>query len=267
MLMLQAEDTRVAVEDTRDYTRFYHREAIENVIQTMRTHLHEPLSLEDMADVACLSPYYFNRIFHQVIGIPPGEFLATLRLEAAKRLLLTTSLNVTDICFEVGYVGLGSFTTRFTQLVGVPPRQLRQLVRQAALPSRILQGGGDGSPLTPVPLHGVSGHIHTIRPFSGIIFMGLFPKPIPQARPVVGTVLYAPGPYRLGPVPDGSYYLMVAAFPPSENPQTYLLPDDVLVGVQGPLRIQHGRADNPVDVVLRPWRLTDPPIILALPYI
>jgi hypothetical protein len=119
----------------------------------------------------------------------------------------------------------------------------------------------------PVPLHGLSGHIHTLRPFNGVIFMGLFPKPIPQARPVVGTLLYAPGPYRLGPVPDGSYYLMAAAFPPSENPQTYLLPDDVLVGVQGPLRIKHGHTDSPVDVMLRPWRVTDPPIIIALPYI
>src|SRR4051812_36011564 len=86
MLMLQAEDTHAALEDTRNAAQVYHREAIERVIRTMRTQLHEPLSLEDMADIACLSPYYFNRIFHQVIGIPPGEFLATLRLEAAKHL-------------------------------------------------------------------------------------------------------------------------------------------------------------------------------------
>ncbi len=267
MLMLQTEDIQVAVGDTHNYTHFYHREAIERVIQTMRTQLHEPLSLEDMADIACLSPYYFNRVFHQVIGIPPGEFLATLRLEAAKNLLLTTPLSVTDICFEVGYVGLGSFTTRFTQLVGVPPRQLRQLVHQAELPSRISRGDVDGSLVVPVALRALSGHIYTNRPFSGIIFMGLFPKPIPQARPVVGTLLYAPGSYRLGPVPDGSYYLMVAAFPLSENPQTYLLPDNVLVGVQGPLHIRHGQADGSVDVMLRPPRLTDPPIIVALPYI
>ncbi len=194
MLMLQTEDIQVAVGDTHNYTHFYHREAIERVIQTMRTQLHEPLSLEDMADIACLSPYYFNRVFHQVIGIPPGEFLATLRLEAAKNLLLTTPLSVTDICFEVGYVGLGSFTTRFTQLVGVPPRQLRQLVHQAELPSRISRGDVDGSLVFPVALHALSGHIYTIRPFSGIIFMGLFPKPIPQClktlKPIYCLTMY-----------------------------------------------------------------------------
>ncbi len=263
MLMVQAEDTRITIEELHNDARFYHQETIEQVIRIMRTHLHEPLSLEEMADIACLSPYYFNRVFHQVIGIPPGEFLATLRLNAARHLLLTTSLSVTDICFEVGYTGLGSFTTRFTQLVGVPPRQLRQLVRQEPLSSTGLRK----SVPAPLALHGLSGHIHTLSPFKGAIFIGLFPKPIPQARPVSCTCIHAPGPYHLAPVPDGTYYLMVAAFPPSDDPRTYLVARDVQVGVQGPLYMKQGRSNGPVDVVLRPPRLTDPPILTALPFL
>jgi AraC-like DNA-binding protein len=263
MLMVQAEDTRTAIDEIRNDARFYHQEMIEQVIRIMRTQLHEPLSLEEMAEIACLSPYYFNRIFHQVIGIPPGEFLSTLRLNAARHLLLTTSLSVTDICFEVGYTGLGSFTTRFTQLVGVPPRQLRQLVRQEPLPSANVQNIAP----SPLALYGLSGHIHIFRPFKGTIFIGLFPKPIPQARPVSCTRIYAPGPYHLAPVPDGTYYLMVAAFPPSEDPHTYLLAHDVLVGAQGPLYIRQGKANGPVDVILRAPRLTDPPILSALPFL
>src|SRR5204863_6766090 len=81
---------------------------------------------EDLASVAYLSPSHFQRVFHRLIGIPPGEFLSALRLQAARRLLLTTSLSVTDICFEVGYNSIGSFTSRFTHLVGLPPRLLRQ---------------------------------------------------------------------------------------------------------------------------------------------
>ncbi|GHO91731.1 AraC family transcriptional regulator [Reticulibacter mediterranei] len=263
MLMVQAEDTRTAIDEIHNDARFYHQETIEHVIRIMRTQLHEPLSLEEMAEIACLSPYYFNRVFHQVIGIPPGEFLATLRLDAARHLLLTTSLSVTDICFEVGYTGLGSFTTRFTQLVGVPPRQLRQLVRQEPLSLAKVRNTAP-SPLT---LRGLSGHIHIFRPFKGTIFIGLFPKPIPQARPVSCTRIHAPGPYHLAPVPDGTYYLMVAAFPPSEDPHTYLLAHDVLVGVQGPLHMQQGKANGPIDVVLRAPRLTDPPILCALPFL
>src|SRR5438309_1587588 len=111
-----------------------HSVAIERAILAMRERLQEPLSLQDMADIAHMSPYHFSRVFHRLIGIPPGEFLTALRLDAAKRLLLTTSLSVTDICFEVGYLSPSSFTTRFTQLVGLPPRQLRQVAGDYTMP-------------------------------------------------------------------------------------------------------------------------------------
>src|SRR5205085_7978079 len=101
-------------------------QAVERAIQTMHTHLHEVLTLEDLASVAYLSPSHFHRVFGRLIGIPPGEFLSALRFQAARRLLVTTSLSVTEICFEVGYTSIGSFTTRFTHLVGLSPRLLRQ---------------------------------------------------------------------------------------------------------------------------------------------
>src|ERR1700694_76714 len=119
--------TPVFREDTAHHvTLAAHTQAIEHAIQAMHTHLHELLTLEDLASVACLSPYHFNRVFHRLIGIPPGEFLSALRFQAARRLLLTTPLSVTDICFEVGYTSMGSFTSRFTHLVGLSPRLLRQ---------------------------------------------------------------------------------------------------------------------------------------------
>jgi len=103
-----------------------HTSAIEQVIQIMHAHLHEPLSLDDLASAACLRPFHFNRVFRRLIGIPPGEFLSALRLQAARQLLLATSLSVTEICFEVGYSSIGSFTSRFTYMVGLPPRLLHQ---------------------------------------------------------------------------------------------------------------------------------------------
>src|SRR5712692_8627425 len=103
-----------------------HTQAVERVIRAMHTYLDELLTLEDLASVACLSPYYFNRVFRRLIGIAPGEFLSALRFQMARRLLLTTPLSVTYICFEVGYTSTGSFTSRFTQLVGLSPRLLRQ---------------------------------------------------------------------------------------------------------------------------------------------
>ncbi len=80
-----------------------------------------------LADVACLSAFHFSRVFRAVTGIPPGQFLAVLRLELAKRLLLTSDLPVTDICSAVGYTSVGTFTSQFTELVGMTPIHLRRL--------------------------------------------------------------------------------------------------------------------------------------------
>src|SRR5256712_5342737 len=119
-------------------------QAVECAIQAMHTHLHELLTLEDLASVAYLSPSHFHRVFRRLIGIAPGAFLAALRFQAARRLLLTTSLSVTDICFEVGYSSTGSFTSRFTQLVGLSPRLLRHRAHAFEPPA--------GAPAEPFPM-------------------------------------------------------------------------------------------------------------------
>jgi AraC family transcriptional regulator len=263
---LQTDERRSALENGYLAVWDAHLPTIERVVQTMRERLCESFSLEDMADVACLSPFYFSRVFHQIIGAPPGEFLSTLRLDMAKRLLLTTSLSVTDICFEVGYNALGSFTTRFTQQVGLPPRHLRHLARN--VPLRSFVELCDPPPLLLPYAKGVGGRILSTGPFDGLIFAGLFPKAIPQGRPIRCTLLAEPGPYHIDFVPDGRYFLLVAALPVSKDPYTYLLPhNDVLVGIKGPLTVHNGGAQDTVDVILRPPRLTDPPIISALPFI
>ncbi len=69
-----------------------HRLAVERVIAVMRERVDDTLPLHAMAEISHLSPYHFARVFRQVTGIPPGEFLSALRLERAKELLLTTDL-------------------------------------------------------------------------------------------------------------------------------------------------------------------------------
>lgn len=268
--MLQTTDWFPGVSERRPGTALSHQMAIERVVLAMRERLREPLSLEDMADIAHLSPYHFSRVFHRVIGVPPSEFLAALRLDAAKRLLLTTSLSVTDICFEVGYTSLGSFTTRFTQLVGLPPRQLRQVAEDFAMPS--LEALHDSSTyiFCHIPYRGCFfGQISGPDAFTGLIFVGVFPKPIPQGRPPGCTLLSAPGRYLMKSLPDGCYYVLAVAMPLSEEPQTCLLPGSgLLVGMsEGPLFIYNGKMSGQPNIALRPPRLTDPPIVLGLPFI
>ncbi len=251
----------------RHVTLAAHTHAVECAIQTMHSHLHEVLTLEDLASVACLSPSYFTRVFHRLIGIPPCEFLLALRFQAARRLLLTTPLSVTDICFEVGYSSLGSFTSRFTHLVGLSPRLLRQ---RAHAFEPLAAESAEFFPTTPSGMsrnNALLGRISAPATFRGTIYVGLFTSPIPQGRPVRCTTLSSPGWYMLHGMADGVYHLRAAAFPVAADIHSSLLPGEkqLLGNNASPLVIRHGQVSGDPDLVLHPPRLTDPPLVMGLP--
>ena len=242
-------------------------QAVRRAIQAMHTHLHELLTLEDLASVAYLSPSHFNRVFGRLIGIPPGEFLSALRFQAARRLLLTTSLSVTEICFEVGYTSTGSFTTRFTHLVGLSPRLLRQRAHTFEPPPAAPAGLFSTTPSGIAWNNALLGRISAPATFRGTIYVGLFPNPIPQGRPVRCTTLSSSGWYLLHDVPDGVSHLRAAAFPVAADLHSALLPGEkLLVGNNASaLVIRHGQVSGDPDLVLHPPRLTDPPLVMGLP--
>src|SRR5829696_4216702 len=99
-----------AISACRADTVAAHRRAVERVISDARERLCEPISLRDMSRVAYISPFHFNRVFHEITGLPPAKFISAMRLDRAKRLLLNTHLSITEICYEVGYNSLGTFT-------------------------------------------------------------------------------------------------------------------------------------------------------------
>lgn len=85
----------------------------------------EPLNVDQLAADACMSPGHFSRQFRQAYGESPYSYLMTRRIERAMALLRNGDLSVTDVCFAVGCSSLGTFSTRFTELVGVPPSVYR----------------------------------------------------------------------------------------------------------------------------------------------
>jgi transcriptional regulator GlxA family with amidase domain len=102
------------------------RRRLLDVRETLVRHPEEPLDLEAMARAACFSKYHFLRLFREAYGETPGRYLARMRLERARELLETTDLRVTDICLEVGYESLSSFTIAFRNRFGVPPQRYRR---------------------------------------------------------------------------------------------------------------------------------------------
>ncbi|MFE3457905.1 helix-turn-helix transcriptional regulator [Nocardiopsis aegyptia] len=90
-----------------------------------------PLDVEALARGVNMSAGHLSRRFRQAYGESPYSYLMTRRIERAMALLRRGGLSVTEVCFEVGCSSLGTFSTRFTELVGVPPSVYRRQAERA----------------------------------------------------------------------------------------------------------------------------------------
>jgi AraC-like DNA-binding protein len=86
----------------------------------------QPLDVETLARGAHMSAGHLSRQFRLAYGESPYSYLMTRRIERAMALLRGGDLSVTEVCFEVGCSSLGTFSTRFTELVGMPPSAYRR---------------------------------------------------------------------------------------------------------------------------------------------
>jgi AraC family transcriptional regulator len=240
-----------------------HRRVVERVIETMSDRLDERLSLDDLAALAFFSPYHFHRVFRQVTGIPPGRFFAALRIEAAKRLLLTSDLSVTEICLAVGYMSLGTFTSQFTRLVGISPRRLRALMRT--------DGWTGVGELATVPLvddHALPAVTGTIRTagvqVGGLAAIGLFPTRLAEGRPAGCALVGVPGEYEVAAALGGSYHVLAVSVDARGRWNDLMLEEQEMrvAATAAPVLVRPGRPVR-VDLELRARRVTDPPILLA----
>lgn len=92
----------------------------------------QPLDVPALARSAAMSTGHFSRSFKAAFGESPHSYLMTRRIERAKALLRRGDMSVTDVCFAVGCTSLGSFSSRFTELVGVSPSAYRARSHSAA---------------------------------------------------------------------------------------------------------------------------------------
>src|SRR5262249_12400347 len=143
-------------------------------------------------------------------GLSPGRFLSALRLQAAKQLLVSTSLSIADISNQVGYSSVGTFSSRFKSTVGVAPS--------------VYRAGGGVRARVPDARRKTTGHSHTLiqgeitlpdtdTSTDTPVFVGLFPDVIPQGSPVRCAVLPGPGIYLLEDVPPGAWHVLVYSLP------------------------------------------------------
>lgn len=237
-------------------------DAIERATTLIRSQFAEPLTLNDIAASAYMSRFHFSRVFRQETGISPGRFLAAIRIHEAKRLLLTSQTSIADISCLVGYTSLGTFTTRFTECVGVSPGQFRRLAEHDVLgPVKAATPAATrpvGSLAGTVVVDGASG----LRP----VFLGVFDRRIPQGKPKACLKLPAAGEWFMEHVPVGEWYVLAVTTGSALTtyPHPSAIEQPMLVGGAGPLMIRDGALSSTA-IRLRPPCPTDPPVLLALP--
>jgi AraC family transcriptional regulator len=234
--------------------------AAEQAISTMWSRYGEPLSLDELADSAILSKFYFSRVFRTVTGTSPGRFLSAIRLFKAKNLLLGTSLSVTDIAYEVGYNSLGTFTTRFTRSVGLPPGRYRALSSEdghALGRGRHLLRAGEAGELTGML------RMPDVEPVR--VYVAAFASAVVEGAPAACTVLHGSGVYTLQGLPSGTWYIRAAAVDVRDvDPRPWARrPRSVATGA--PVTLRPGERRLVPELRLRPATFVDLPILTALP--
>jgi AraC-like DNA-binding protein len=105
----------------------------------------EQINLNQIAKEACISPYHFLRVFHKVYNKTPHRYLTEKRIDKAKELLRNDSMSVTEVCFDVGFESLGSFSALFNKRVGLSPvlyraETLRKILISINFPEKLVPG-------------------------------------------------------------------------------------------------------------------------------
>jgi AraC family transcriptional regulator len=242
-------------------------QAVLRSIDYMKRKLNEEVTTEELASEAGYSPYHFTRIFKEVTGVSPRHYLSALRIEAGKNLLIhSSSKSILGTMLEIGFQSLGTFSSKFKQFVGLSPKQFQATA--AALHDFMnkyenvpkLEASQSGK------LPSIKCYIDIPADFIGWVFVGLFPRPIPDQKPIVGTAFsHSHRGCEFTEVPPGSYFVLAAAIPRSMNPADYFLLNKNLRGIAKKPVIVNLQADEEVYIKLRKPMPYDPPILINLP--
>ncbi|NMO96101.1 AraC family transcriptional regulator [Paenibacillus lemnae] len=249
--------------------RAEHIIAVEKAITYMKLHLEESLTLDQIASVAGYSSFHFTRIFKHTTGISVRRYLSALRIEAGKTKLLNAPSTTVRLLQHIGFSSVGTFQTRFKSYVGLTPQKFKNLAhtlfryvqqhKETAFTEE--DNGSEGCSV-------IRCHIQAPAYFQGIVFVGLFPRPIPDERPAAGNVTAFSNSEKVCTIKTskpGSYYVLAAGIPWSLNPKDYFLLHQSL-RAKSPKAIDIKQPSNiEMELNLREALPTDPPIVINLP--
>ena len=117
----------------KNSTKESYHQRIERVIDYIYNHMDDSLSSEKLAEIACLSPFHWHRVYQSITGETPAATLRRLRLQRAAHSLISTEISIDRIAKKAGYSNIDSFTRRFSSDFDLPPlayRKRGKLVKQ-----------------------------------------------------------------------------------------------------------------------------------------
>lgn len=242
-----------------------HLIAVARVVTYMRGNVAEPLTLNELADVAHCSPWHFDRIFSDVTGLSPLRYLSHLRIEAAKLAVMQSDRRIIDIAYDVGYNSLGSFGKRFTELVGLSPRELRKaadgfdIARWRHGLDAVCAGRTD---LMPPPAPAIRGHIaFADEPArAGWAMIAAVTANDSVLKPSACALAAVPGPFAMRGLVAGSYAVAAIAFDRTMSSTDILAQQNAARARVGHVTAGAAAAEH-VTLMLRAPGASDAPIV------
>ncbi|MBT2679380.1 helix-turn-helix transcriptional regulator [Bacillus sp. ISL-35] len=232
----------------------------------MKENINEELTSEKLAEVAGYSSYHFSRIFKDVTGVSPRHYLSALRIEAGKEQLIdSASDSILKTLLNIGFQSLGTFSSKFKQFVGQSPKQFQKNAEELHRYMNSLDEFPNDL-VVDVKLPAVRCKVEAPEDFKGLIFVGLFPRPIPDQAPLAGAAIRnTQREVTFYGLPPGTYYALAAAIPWSLNPRDYFLLRKNLRGkAEESIKISSETVAD-VFIKLRDPLPYDPPILINLP--
>ena len=239
--------------------------SVVRAIRHMKERLAEPLDLDELARVAAISKFHLVRVFDETTGTTPHHFLSCLRVQRAKELLLESRSPITDVCLEVGYNSLGTFSKTFSELVGLSPQEFRAMPKRLTAKQFATVIWRYLAARKKITGPAIEGEVRGRGRPKGFIFVGTFMRGVPLGVPFSGTVMAGRGKFWIERPLMDEFHLLAALVPLSAS--LTQMAANIPVSLVASLRVQNldpGKASKPC-LELRPLRPTDPPILLALP--
>ena len=243
-------------------------------LATICAHIRATLPDCTPADVAAhfaINRFQLSRRFRRETGLSLRDYIAALKIEHGIAALVAQK-PVIDSQLDAGHESAATYSHTFRAATGIAPARYRDKI--AAYSATLSAELACPQPRT-FSYHGYAPQQHpqpralTVRLRGGearhVVFAGLFPAPIPRGVPVLGRALFHCREFRIDAVPDGTYYLLACEIPKSRNPLRYFRLDHCLRALHpAPVTFPLPAATT-IELSLRPFAPSDPPITVNLP--